>query len=46
MHSFFYYSGIVLWIGIGLFVMGWLALICIAHSIPNEVDDTEKTFKY
>lgn len=38
MQTFFYISGIVLWIGIVLMVLFYLALYLIALSIPNEKD--------
>ncbi len=39
MHNIFYYSGIVLWIGIIIVIAIWLFLFGVACTIPNEVDD-------
>lgn len=39
MHTFFYISGIVLWIGIAMYIIVLLMAVIIAQSIPNEVDE-------
>lgn len=39
METFFYYSGIVAWIIISLCIIGFLIMLIVASSIPNEIDD-------
>lgn len=41
MENFFYYSGVALWIAIGVATLLFLGLVLVAMSIPNDVNKND-----